>query len=139
MRMTRGPIRRWEAEAVLLMAPKRSHEGPQSDLRRTAKLGREFRGLEKCKSVRGTSREWYGRKMRIHTEHERVGVEGCEGDEQAAKATTYVRKLGLFSRSSERGVVHGPVDIIWRGWIFEVVVREGIRVRALPVVSFLQM
>jgi len=60
MWMTRGPIRRWEAEAVLLMAPKRSHEGLQSDLQRTAKLGREFRGLEKSKSVRGTDREGHG-------------------------------------------------------------------------------
>jgi len=78
-------------------------------------------------------------KTRIHTEHERVGIEGCEGDEQATKAAPYVRKLRLFSRSSERGVVHGPVDVIWRGWILEIVVREGVRVCALPVMSFLQM
>ena len=81
----------------------------------------------------------YGRETRIRTEHERVGIEGCEGDEQTTKATPYIREFGLLSRPSERGIVHGPVDVIWRGWILEVVVRKGVRVCALPVVSFLQM
>jgi hypothetical protein len=75
----------------------------------------------------------------MRTEHERVGIEGCEGDEQATKAAPYVRKLWFLSRSSEGGIVHGPVYVIWRGWIFEVVVGEGVRVCALPVVSFLPM
>lgn len=49
----------------------------------------------------------------MRTEHERVGIEGCEGDEQATKTAPYVRKLWLLSRSSERGIVHGPIDVIW--------------------------
>ena len=57
MRMTQGPIWRRKSDAVLLMLPKRSHEGLQSDLRRTVKLGREFRGLEKCQSVQSTNKE----------------------------------------------------------------------------------
>ena len=79
------------------------------------------------------------RETRIRTEHECVGIEGCEGDEQTTKATPYIRKLGLLSRPSERRIVHGPVDVIWRGRILEVVIREGVRVCALPIVSFLQM
>jgi hypothetical protein len=79
------------------------------------------------------------RETRIRTEHERVGIQRGEGDEQAAKAAPYVRELWPFSGCGKGGVVRAPVDVIGGGWVLEVVVGEGVRVGALPVVPFLQM
>lgn len=79
------------------------------------------------------------RETRIRTEHERVGIQRGEGDEQAAKAAPYVRELWPFSGCGKGGVMRAPVDVIGGGWVLEVVVGEGVRMRALPVVPFLQM
>ena len=35
--------------------------------------------------------------------------------------------------------MHAPVYLIWRGRVFEIMIGEGIRVCALPVMSFLRM
>ena len=71
------------------------------------------------------------------TEHERVGEERGEGDEQAAEAAADVGELGGLAAAGEGGVVCVPVEGM-RGWrIAERVVGEGIGVRALAVVSFL--
>jgi hypothetical protein len=75
----------------------------------------------------------------IRTEHERVRIKRCEGDEQAAKAASYIRELGFLSRSSKGGIVRVPFNVVRRRRVHKIVVREGICVRALPVVPFLQM
>ena len=82
----------------------------------------------------------WGRRGKIErglTEHERVGEEGREGNEEAAKATSYVRKLGCLARAGEGGVVGFPVEFFWGRGVAEGMVRERVGMRALAVVSFL--
>ncbi len=119
------------------MVPKRQREVQRSDPRHIARLGRGFPDLKKCQ-VRSKARN-KEKDICIHTKHERVRIKWSQGDEQSAKAASHIRKLGFLPRSSQRGIVRAPVHFVRRSWVFEVVVREGIRVGTLPVMSFLQM
>lgn len=58
----------------------------------------------------------------IRTEHERVGIQRGEGDEQAAKAAPYVGELWPLSECGKGGVVRAPVDVIGGSWVLEVVI-----------------
>lgn len=71
------------------------------------------------------------------TEHELVREEGREGNEESSEPTPYVCELGCLARAGEGRIVCIPVKLVGRGRVAESVVREGVRVRALPVMSFL--
>ena len=120
-----------------MVVPKRQRGVQRSDPRHIARLGRGFRDLKKCPSVQGTNKETGNEIFRIHTKHERVRKKGSQGDEQAAKPASYIRKLRFLSRSSKCRIVRAPVHFIRRSWVFEVMVGERIRMCTLPVVSFL--
>jgi hypothetical protein len=123
----------------VVVVPKRQRGEQRSDPRHIARLGRGFRDLKKCQSVQGTNQEKGREIFCIRTQHERVRIKGSQGDEQAAKPASYIRKLGFLSRSSKCGIARAPVHLVRRSWVFEVVVGERIRVGTLPVMSFLQM
>ena len=79
-----------------------------------------------------------GGERRGLTEHEGVGKERGEGNEEAAKAASDVCELGGFARASEGGVVGIPVELVWGGRVAQGMVGEGVRVSALAVVAFLE-
>ena len=72
------------------------------------------------------------------TEHQRFREQGGESNEQATKATSYVRELGSLARRCKRGVMCSPVHVSGGGGVIEGMVRKRIGVGALAVVSFLR-
>ena len=72
------------------------------------------------------------------TEHESFREQGGESNEQATKATSYVRELGSLSCASKSGVVRVPVHGRGRRGVVEGMVGEGVSVGALAVVPFLR-
>lgn len=80
---------------------------------------------------------WATDKKERLTEHEGLREQRRESDEETAKAAPDVGKLWCLAGASESRVVRVPVKLSRRGGVAEGMVREGVCVRALPVVSFL--